>query len=158
MYYVSIPINMWDSKPSYTVDIDIVTKKPNLSYVSQVYEEEDKCYLDPIKAATAAIAVRKRWIAEDKIKKVTFRVLADTPCTDTITVVSTTLANKLLKWADKEYKHLHKCRTCNAVLARQDFPFKVQQDHLFCSDECAGLDAAELIKRLNDNDESEFIL
>lgn len=158
MYYLSRPINIWVIDPPQTVDIEIVTEDQKLSCVASIFEEENRCYLNPIDAANAAIKVRQQWIEKDKVKNVKIRVIVCSPSfIGEEVVIETKLTSKILNWANKEYKTIIKCRECSTILVKQNLN-DLLFDKNYCSSKCSSKAIKEVSDSLNDNDESEFYI
>ena len=147
MYYLYRPIDMWEIPHSESIKISIEERKPKLSLISEDLPEDNICYINPLTAAYAAISLNKR--LEKKLKY----IICDS---QGAVFLKTKLNNKLLDWANNEYKTLKKCEVCNEILAVGFDNVSASGDP--CSDVCRLKRAKELQEALNDNEESEFYL
>lgn len=161
MYYVYRPIN-WDYCGKEQIEIAKLEDEIKLGQVSDVYPEENKFYLDPLEAAKAALSIQKQWYAEHPNTGESISIVvgdavpedADEPHI----VLKTKFASKLMKWANREYTSLSKCRSCRGILGKQRYSNRFQNDNVFCSVSCASHDAEEQADKMNDNEETEFFL
>jgi len=147
MYYLYRPIDMWEIPHSKSIQISIEERKPKLSLISEDLPEDNTCYINPLTAAYAAISLNKR--LEKKLKY----IICDS---QGAVFLKTKLNNKLLDWANNEYKTLKKCEVCNEIFAVGLDNVSASGDT--CSDVCRLKRAKELQEALNDNEESEFYL
>lgn len=142
-----------------SIDLEICFDTEGLLKVDILYPEEEKEYTNPSDAARAAITLRSKVKRNTKSKNILFRVVAYSPCYIGAEVLcETKLPNRLLKWADNEYKTLHKCQACLGILPNQNDFYKFLGRGVFCSDTCRTQATKDAAERLNDNDETEFDL
>jgi hypothetical protein len=116
MYFVCRPINLWQPKKAPNIEIHIVQTDPKLSNVSDVFKEENKTYINPFDAIEAAQILKK------KTKVLTITITASNAI-----ILKTKSYNKLLTWANKEYKNLRKCLSCSTIIGMTD---------MVCSQKC----------------------
>lgn len=161
MYYVYRPIN-WDYCGKEQIEIAKLDDEVKLGQVSEVYPEENKFYLDPLEAAKAALSIQRQWYGErphtgESISIVVGDAVPEDGEESGI-LFKTKFASKLMKWANREYSSLPKCKSCRGILGKQSYNHRLQSDRVFCSEPCATRDLEEQISSLNDNEETEFFL
>lgn len=161
MYYVYRPIN-WDYCGKEQIEIAKCDDEVRLGQVSEVYFEENKFYLDPLEAARAALSIQKQWYGDhpDTGESISIVVGNAVPedAEESGMILKTKFASKLMKWANREYSSLPKCKSCRGILGKQNHNHRLQNDRVFCSELCAARDLEEQIVSLNDNEETEFFL
>lgn len=123
-----------------------ITKQTNehFGYVLLITREDSGSCKDPFSVYHLARKMKRLWSEECNNK---IRILVDKQIMSLV---------ELDKWAIDEYKRLPKCGSCALILNDLVHRHQLNKKELFCSQKCADKDYLYQLKKIEDEEESEF--